>query len=58
VWQNNERQALVEGADFERVHADAMHYAFMYGQDGPVEVRGIPADKLDWLRARLSGAGE
>lgn len=55
IWQNGEWCAGVSGPDFKRVHAEAMHYAFMYGQDGPTEIRGIPADKIEWLQAHLSG---
>jgi hypothetical protein len=51
VWQNGEWCAGVSGTDWERVHADAMHYAFMYGQDGPTEIRGIPIEKLDWIKS-------
>ena len=56
VWQNDSEVAGVSGADFERVYADAMHYAFVYGQDGPTEIRGIPADRMKWLTDRLSGS--
>ncbi len=55
IWQRDEWCAGVSGDDWERVHADAMHYAMVYGQDGPTEIRGIPTDKMDWLKAKLSG---
>lgn len=55
VWQAGEMVASVHGADFDRVHADAMHYALMYGTSGPVEIRGIPMDRLNDLKQRLTG---
>jgi hypothetical protein len=58
IWQNGEWCAGVSGPDWERVHADAMHYAMVYGKDGPTEIRGIPLEKMDWLKARLSGRGQ
>ena len=56
IWQNGEWCAAVDGPDWDRVHADAMHYAFVYGQDGPAEIRGIPMDKMDCLKAKLGPA--
>jgi hypothetical protein len=56
VWQNGMMVAGASGDDFERVHAEAMHYAFIYGQDGPTEIRGIPIDKYDWLLEQLKGS--
>lgn len=53
VWQDGIEVAAVIGNDFERVYADAMHYAFVYGQDGPVEIKGIPPDKM----SRLASVG-
>lgn len=55
IWQDGKEQASVSGSDWEQVHADAMHYAFVYGQDGPTQIRGIPAEKMDWLKKRLGG---
>lgn len=58
VFQNGEWCASTIGQDWERVYADAMHYAMIYGQDGPTEIRGIPAEKMDWLKSRLAAAGQ
>jgi hypothetical protein len=55
VWQDGMKVASVHGPDFERVHSDAMHYAFVYGQDGPTEIRGIPIEKMEWLKKKLGG---
>lgn len=56
VWQSGEMVASVHGDDFDQVHADAMHYAFMYGTSGPVEIRGIPMELLDDLEKKMTGA--
>jgi len=55
IWQDGMEVAAVSGPDLDRVHAEAMHYAFVYGQDGPTEIRGIPAEKFEWLKAKLNG---
>jgi hypothetical protein len=55
VWQNGNFCAEVSGDDFERVHKEATHYAMVYGQDGPTEIRGIPLERLEWLKESLSG---
>lgn len=39
VWQDGMKVAEVSGADHERVRADAAHYALMYGQDGPLQIK-------------------
>jgi hypothetical protein len=39
VWQEDVEVAAVSGPDFDRVHADAMHYAMVYAQDGPADSR-------------------
>lgn len=44
------------GADLAAVNREAMHYAFVYGQDGPTRIRWknmSPAD-LEALKAVLS----
>lgn len=58
VWQGGIMVASAHGADFERVHAEAMHYAMVYSPDGQTEIRGIPMEKMDWLKSHLSGAGQ
>lgn len=54
IWQAGVCVASVQGYDFDRVHSDAMHYAFQYMQDGPIEIKGIPLEKIDDLKAKLS----
>jgi hypothetical protein len=49
IWQNGEWCAGVSGDDWKRVYAEAMHYALMYGQDGPTEIRGVPPERLGLL---------
>ena len=39
VWQDGQKVAGVVGKNKSEVRAQAMHYALMYGQDGPVKVR-------------------
>lgn len=39
VWQNDECQSLGSAMTAHECGAEAAHYAAMYGQDGPVEVR-------------------
>lgn len=42
------------GDDLEQVHRDAMHYAMVYGQDGPFEWRWKADDiGMDELAERL-----
>lgn len=56
VWQGGQMVASAHGADFNAVHREALHYAFVYAQDGPVEIRGIPADKFEQVKAEASGS--
>jgi hypothetical protein len=58
VFQNGEWCAGVSGADWERVYADAMHYALVYAQDGPTEIRGIPPEKAGWVKDYCGGRGQ
>jgi len=58
IWHSGKHCASVDGDDWARVYADAQHYAFVYGQDNPTEIRGIPLAKLDWLKSSLSGKSE
>lgn len=39
VWQNDSLLAGGSTSDYTTAKSEADHYAFMYGQDGPVEVR-------------------
>ena len=39
VWQRGNKVATAEGAVYRLVNAETAHYAMMYAQDGPVEVR-------------------
>lgn len=39
VWQDGLLVAECVGADYEAVRRDAMHYALVYAQDGPVIVK-------------------
>ena len=52
VWQNGEWCAGASGSDWERVYAEAMHYAMVYERNGPVEIRGIPANKMELPRRK------
>lgn len=45
------------GRDKQRVLSEAMHYAMMYAQDGPVEVRMKP-DKRKRRSAQKAGDGK
>lgn len=56
IWQDGIEVASVHGSDLDRVHAEAMHYAFVYAQDGPIEVRGIPPEHFDSLKHKLASA--
>lgn len=47
IWQDGVR------TDFGPVHRDAMRLALLHGDDCPVEVRGVPADKRNELMAAL-----
>jgi hypothetical protein len=38
IWQGGTMVASGSGNDREQVHQEAMHYASVYLQDGPVEV--------------------
>ncbi len=38
IWQNGERVASCCGPD-ETARQEADHYAMVYGQDGPVEIK-------------------
>lgn len=40
----------VQGTAFRRVRADMFHYAFMYGQDGPVVVKFFRKSTNRWKR--------
>ncbi len=47
IWQDGEELASVHGHDFERVHAEAMHYAFMYSEPGrPAQIKGMDAEQI------------
>lgn len=39
IWCDGERVATCSGPDRYRTMANAGHYAFMYSEDGPVEVK-------------------
>lgn len=39
VWQDGMMVAKVSGADPAAVRREAMHYAAVYAQDGPVQIR-------------------
>lgn len=39
VWQNGVQVAAVDAPDEESLERELAHYAMMYGQDGPVEIR-------------------
>ncbi len=39
LWQNGMMVAMVRSANEDRAIAEINHYAMMYGQDGPCEIR-------------------
>lgn len=45
LWQGGMMVASAHGANFNDVYREIMHYAFVYAQDGPCTVKGIPDDK-------------
>ena len=48
VWQGGQRVAMAQGHDRAQVHAETAHYAFMYGQDGPVESHYYEKKRTRW----------
>lgn len=46
VWQDAAMQAGGSTSDFDTAKSEAEHYAMMYGQDGPVEVRYYRKERL------------
>lgn len=49
--------ATVSAPRIEDARREAWHYAMVYAQDGPVEIKGAHADKLmDWLPAKTAPA--
>ena len=46
LWQNGVMVASVDGPSLDRARAEIMHYAAMYAQDGPCEIRGADMAKL------------
>jgi hypothetical protein len=55
IWQDGIEVAGVSGPDFEKVYREAMPYQMLYSQDGPIEMRGVPRKKMDWVKAQLDG---
>ena len=39
VWQDGMMMAAVEGRNRKHVERDILHYAMVYGQDGPVQIK-------------------
>ena len=39
LWQNDEFVASADSTDQQEAEREIQHYALMYGQDGPVEIR-------------------
>lgn len=50
VWQDGIMVASAVCDDRGRALAEIMHYAMIYSQDGPVEIRGIDMEGSDWVR--------
>jgi hypothetical protein len=49
VEQNGGIVAIVGGSDKDAAFQEAMHYAMIYGQDGPCKIREAdPIDAGDW----------
>lgn len=46
IWQDGMMVAQVSGADPEAVRREAMRYAMIYAQDGPVQIRSRDYDAL------------
>lgn len=40
LWQDGIEVAGVDAPDLDSARREIMHYAMMYGQDGPCEIRG------------------
>ena len=56
VWQNGEHWAGGSASTLEAAQAEARHYAMMYGQDGPVEVRMFEKREITAARAAAPAA--
>jgi hypothetical protein len=46
LWQDGIEVASVEAASSDDACREIMHYAMLYGRDGPCEIRGDGAEKL------------
>lgn len=55
IWQRGLMVAAVNGPNFDTVHSEAMKYALQYAMDGPVEIRGIPADRFEQVSGEAGG---
>lgn len=55
IWQGGMVVAEGSGGDSAAVRREAMHYAMMYAQDGPVQIRSRDYEAL-FGEARASGA--
>lgn len=49
LWQNGEMVAIVEGRDRVRAKEEIDHYALIYAEDGPCEVRETPMQHVKEL---------
>lgn len=45
LWQDGMMVASVSAANYDDAKREILHYAAMYGQDGPVEIRD-PSGKV------------
>jgi hypothetical protein len=43
IWQNDIAVVEGSGSDLDAVRRDMLHYAMIYLQDGPIQIRGHPA---------------
>jgi hypothetical protein len=50
--------ASVEGQNETSVMTEAMHYAFVYGQDAPVKIEGLPPGMRAKWTATTTDRGE
>ena len=48
VWQDGFRVAMAQGRDYAKVNAETAHYAAMYSQDGPVDLKYFEKARKVW----------
>lgn len=56
LWQDGMMVAEVAGDDLNSCRREIMHYAMMYAQDGPCQIRGASVEHLKPMIDALPGA--